>query len=141
MARTINKRHAIIDGCIEPGTRAANRLNFNPVAFNGYIWKDGMDIWVPLISSNYSGRGNLSKFFRYLNEQGYRIIVPTPFDDMMAILLHLGFTEGWVQWEPSPKPVIKIGDSGTEYEWHKMGIKMVGFVVPPRDQVNVWTRS
>lgn len=140
MARTANLRHAILDGCIEPGSKDGNRLNFNPVAFSGYLWKDGNDLWVPLIESLYPGRGNLSKLFKHLNKQGYRIIVPTAFDSMAIILKHLGFSQDWMRWEPSPNPEIRIGESGIKYEWHKMGIKMIDFPFNEKDEVNIWVR-
>ncbi len=142
MSRNAKKRHAIPDGIILPGTKNADRLGFGENVFDGYIWKDQNEIWISDITSKIPKEGNFSKFTKYLNDLGYKIIVPTPIQSMPEVLKHLGFEISWVPWEPSERfALIRAPRTGNIWHRHKMGMLQAGLFIPEGQMVQVWIRE
>lgn len=79
------------DGIINLDSKNGNKLGFTSDNFDGYLWKQGDDIWISVIISKNSGKGNLSRLFKAILHKGYNIKVPTPFSKMEAILRNHGF--------------------------------------------------
>ena len=137
--RTKNKRHTFSDGIIFPGTDRAKKVAFDEAAFEGYLWKSGNEIWVSEVHSKFPGEGNFSKLVKYLSSLGYKIMVPTPINNMEAILIHLQFQHVRMPWENSKdfSPVRALG-SGNLWNRHKMGVIRAGQVIPGNAMVDVW---
>jgi hypothetical protein len=138
--RTKNQRHEIPNGPIFPGSKIAKRLEFDDRAFTGYLWKFEREIWVPVIESLNPGQGNLKAFFKFLNDSQYKVCVPNPFENMTAILEHLGFSKAELPWQPSLNPPLQIGASKQVWECHRMAVIAKGIVLPETEKVEVWSR-
>lgn len=140
--RTKNKRHAFLDGIVLPGTERAKKLAFDEAAFQGYLWKSGDEVWISEIHSKVIGEGNFSKLTKYINELGYKIMVPTPINNMEAILIHLGFEHVKMPWESSEDfSPIRGPRSGRMWHRHKMGMIHADQLTPDLLMVDVWVRE
>lgn len=87
----------MMNGIIELDSDSGKRFGFTSDKFDGYLWERDGHIWISTIISKQEGEGNLSKLFRMIHENGYRIKVPTPFARMKSILEKMSFqkTEEW----------------------------------------------
>lgn len=81
----------MIDGVIDTDSAAGKELGFTSDLFEGWLWKNGQTIYISFIISNDPGKGNLSRLFDAIEQRGFKIAVPTPFDRMQAILKRKGF--------------------------------------------------
>jgi len=79
------------DGIIKLDSELGRELGFTSDKFEGWLWKNGNDIWISFIESKHKGRGDLSRLFETILEKGYTIKVPTPVDKMKLILIKKGF--------------------------------------------------
>jgi len=75
------------EGMIKPGQVPW----FLEADFEGYLWGFEDAVWISLIISKSPGSCNLSKLFKTIWGQGRKVVVPTPFAHMQAILQAKGF--------------------------------------------------
>lgn len=140
--RDTKKRHAIPNGIILPGTKNAKRLCFDEKAFDGYLWKEGSEIWITDITSKIPGQGNFKKLVDYLNDLGYTVLVPTPINEMPVILEHLGFDRSMLEWAASENPpTVRAPRSGNIWNRHKMGLIRRNMKIKEGSPVEVWSRK
>lgn len=88
------------DYCIDLDTEYAKSIGFTSDKFDGWLWHSPSRITISFIISKEPGKGNLSRLFDAILEQGLAVAVPTPSDKMRAILERKGFTKGY---EPAPE--------------------------------------
>lgn len=140
----MRKRHkpSLKEGIVLPDQPFATSLGFTSDKFDGYLWKDGNDIWVPVITSKNPSHGNLTRLFLAIQSAGYHIYVPTPFGKMRAILAHLGFFKQNMPWENSEHPVEVQSPHHKGWTWqhHKMGVVLKNSI-PNNEMVEVWVSS
>lgn len=73
------------DGMVSLDSELGIGLGFTSDKFDGYLWHEGGSIWVSFIESIHQGQGNLKKLFDAIEENGFMLIVPTPFARMQHI--------------------------------------------------------
>jgi len=73
------------EGCIEPDSELGIKLGFTSDKFDGWLWDSGDYITISFIESRDPGKGNLKQLFDNIENMGYGIFVPTPFDRMRKI--------------------------------------------------------
>ena len=78
-------------GCRPLGSEFADSVGFTADVFDGYLWVDGADCWMPMVVCKQPGQGHFSRLLKAVEAAGYRIRVPNPFEDMRAILRAKGF--------------------------------------------------
>lgn len=78
---------------IEPGDPFAETIGFTKDYFDGYVCRVDKEIYISLIVSRHPGRGNLTKLFSTIWDQGFTVKVPTPMGVMPNILDHMGFQQ------------------------------------------------
>ncbi len=98
---------------IEVDSPFAKQIGFTSDRFDGYLWKEGKFISISFIISKQQGRGNLTKLFKNINKQGYKIEVPTPFPNMELILKCHGFK----------KTIVSDPLMGKVEVWKQQGLK------------------
>jgi hypothetical protein len=82
-----------IDRIIKPDTEFAQKIGFIKDKFSGWLWEDGKYMWISFIESKQEHQGNLRQLFDKIEELGYIIIVPTPFDRMEMICRKRGMVK------------------------------------------------
>lgn len=86
------------DGIIELGTERAAAFGFTADLFDGYLWKQGRLITISFIESRQPGQGHFSALVKRCLDMGFAVGVPTPLGKIRAILMHLRFTPGLVEY-------------------------------------------
>lgn len=79
------------DGIIDLDTPFAKEIGFTSDKFIGYLWKDGDRLVISVILSLDPGKGNFSALMSQVEAKGLKILVPTPFPIMKAILIKKGY--------------------------------------------------
>lgn len=140
--RTRRHKPSAREGIVIPDDAFATLFGFSSLNFDGYLWKDGNDVWVPVITSKHPGHGNLSQLFRSIVSHGYKVLVPTPFGRMQSILKHLEFKKEVRPWVSSPHPMEEKSFNVKEWIWerHKMGVMLKG-TSDGKNQVEVWIKK
>lgn len=93
------------DGIIKLDSEFGREIGFTSDLFFGYLWRAGDRVYISFVASKQEGKGNLSRLFAAIEERGLRVVVPTPFPKMVAILESKGFKKyaekdqlfGWVE--------------------------------------------
>lgn len=69
--------------------------------FSGYLAEEDKNtIIISSIISKQKNKGNFSKLIKCLKEKYNKIIIPTPFDEMIIIANHLGFVLKTIMYPP-----------------------------------------
>jgi len=84
-------KDGVIKLIIKLDSEFGRKLGFTSDKFEGWLWRDGNDIWISFIKTKHEGRGDLSRLFETILEMGYTIKVPTPVGKMKLILINKGF--------------------------------------------------
>ena len=81
------------EGIIKPDTGFAKLIGFTSDKFDdmSYLYRVKNYIFISLIKSIGEHKGNLTKLFDAIQQEGYGIKVPTPLLLMEAILIKKGF--------------------------------------------------
>jgi len=98
---------------IELDSPFAKEIGFTSDKFDGYLWKNGKFMSISFIISKEEGKGNLTRLFKNINKQGYKIEVPTPFPNMELILKCHGFK----------KTIVSDPLVGEVEVWKQQGLK------------------
>ena len=98
------------DGMIGLDSKMGNQLGFTSDKFDGWMWKNEDCIYISFIESKDEGKGNLSRLFDNIVEQGYTIKVPTPMGRMISILTKKGFKR-------TTEPADEFGENETCEVW------------------------
>lgn len=77
------------DGPIMPSADAP--FGFSKNLFDGYLFKKGEEVYISAIISRNQGKGNVRTLFDKIEDAGFKIAVPTPFERMKHILKQRGF--------------------------------------------------
>lgn len=111
------------EGPVFLGSRLADDLGFTSDKFEGYLWQEGGSIWISFIESIHPGKGNLRKLFDAIEDNGFTLIVPTPFARMKYICEQRGMemckvmsSDGLVYAMIHPKTIPQMQKSPTENE-------------------------
>ena len=75
---------------IDPDSEKGKELGFTSDKFSGWLWEEGKYMWISFIVSKQEHQGNLKNLFDKIEEQGYTILVPTPFPRMEMICMERG---------------------------------------------------
>ena len=81
------------DQPIRPGDDGTDAIGFTADKFSAdsYLWRKGDAIWISLIFANHPGKGDFSRLVKNLEAAALKVIVPTPFAHMAAILTAWGY--------------------------------------------------
>ncbi|MDD4970743.1 MAG: hypothetical protein PHT07_15055 [Paludibacter sp.] len=78
------------EGMIAPDSEFGIKLGFTSDKFDGYLWDSKEYITISFIESIDPNKGNLKRLFDRIEELGYGIFVPTPFERMRSICVKRG---------------------------------------------------
>jgi len=75
------------DGIIKIDSGRARRFGFTSDKFDSssYLWKQGDWIYISFIMSREAGHGYANELLNSIEDQNFRIFVPTPFAGMVHI--------------------------------------------------------
>ena len=79
------------NGIIDLDTPFAKEIGFTSDRFLGYLWGEQDRIVISVILSLKPGEGNFSRLMSAIEAKGLKILVPTPFPRMRAILIKKGY--------------------------------------------------
>lgn len=92
------------DGIINLDSDRGKSIGFTSDKFMGYLWKTGEHIIITVINSLEPNKGHLKALFKTIEDQEYKIKVPTPFAGMTELLTRWGFREH-IEQDPRFGPV------------------------------------
>lgn len=76
---------------INPDDQIGKLIGFTANKFDGWLWRIDDQIYISFIVSKKKKKGNLSKLFNAIADQGWTIKVPSPLGKMEKILKKKNF--------------------------------------------------